>query len=186
VIKKLDMDGSGMYTNCTNINSTVSIHGCCSISVMLTACSNHATERGETMFELDLRSGQPLYEQLMDKVKELIIAEIFKPDQQLPSVRALAQQLTINPNTIQKAYRELEREGYIYTQSGRGNFVAPMEKARHQDKLIRIREEMIKLMTEALYLGMKKEALLDMVHQLEESDSKSTEISDSTGGNRHD
>ena len=138
------------------------------------------------MFELDLRSGQPLYEQLMDKVKELIIAEVLKPDEQLPSVRILAQQLTINPNTIQKAYRELERESYIYTQAGRGNFVAPVETARHQDKLIRIREEITKLMTEALYLGMSRDALLEMVHQLEESDSKSTELSESTGGNRHD
>ena len=139
------------------------------------------------MFELDLRSGQPLYEQIMDKVKELIIAEVLKPDEQLPSVRILAQQLTINPNTIQKAYRELEREGYIYSLAGRGNFVAPMETARHQEKLIRIREEMIKLMTEALYLGMEKETLLEIVHQLEqESDSKSTQLSERTGGNQHD
>jgi GntR family transcriptional regulator len=141
----------------------------------------------KTMFELDLRSGQPLYEQLMDKVKELIIAEVLKPDEQLPSVRILAQQLTINPNTIQKAYRELEREGYIYSLAGRGNFVAPMEASRHQDKLIRIREEITKLMTEALYLGMSRDALLEIVHRLEqESDSESTELSDRTGGNQHD
>ena len=139
------------------------------------------------MFELDLRSGQPLYEQLMERIKELIIAEVLRPDQQLPSVRILAQQLTINPNTIQKAYRELEREGYLYTLAGRGNFVAPVETARHQDKLIRIREEIIKLMTEALYLGMKEEELLEMIHQqVQESASKSTELSDRAGGNRHD
>lgn len=120
------------------------------------------------MFELDLRSRQPLYEQLMDKIKELIIAEVLTPDQQLPSVRTLAQQLTINPNTIQKAYRELEREGYLYTLAGRGNFVAPMETSHHQEKLATLREEISKLMAEALYLGMKKESLLNLVHQLDQ------------------
>lgn len=72
------------------------------------------------MFELDLRSRKPIYEQLVEKLKELIINEVLKPDEQLPSVRALAQQLTINPNTIQKAYRELETQRYIYSVKGRG------------------------------------------------------------------
>ena len=145
------------------------------------------------MFELDLRSRQPLYEQLMDKIKELIIAEVLTPDQQLPSVRTMAQQLTINPNTIQKAYRELEREGYLYTLAGRGNFVAPMEGSQHHDKLASLREEISKLMAEALYLGMKKESLLHLVHQLDqESPPAPKAASDAplptheTGGRKHD
>ena len=60
------------------------------------------------MFDLDIRSRKPIYEQLVDKLKELIIHEVFKADQKLPSVRLLAKELTINPNTIQKAYREPE------------------------------------------------------------------------------
>ena len=67
------------------------------------------------MINLDLKSRVPIYEQLVDKVKQLIIQGVLKPDEKLPSVRSLAQELTINPNTIQKAYRELEREGYIYS-----------------------------------------------------------------------
>ncbi len=87
------------------------------------------------MFELDLRSRIPIYEQLVERIKEMIIAELLKTDEQLPSVRSLAQQLTINPNTIQKAYRELEHQGYVYTVQGRGNFVAPvMEKMQNEKK----------------------------------------------------
>lgn len=82
------------------------------------------------MFELDVRSRKPIYEQLTDKVKEMILHGILQTDEQLPSVRTLSQQLTVNPNTIQKAYRELEREGYIYSLQGKGSFVAPMKKNR--------------------------------------------------------
>lgn len=82
------------------------------------------------MFELDVRSRKPIYEQLTDKVKEMILHGILQTDEQLPSVRTLSQQLTVNPNTIQKAYRELEREGYIYSLQGKGSFIAPMKKNR--------------------------------------------------------
>ncbi|HBQ26608.1 MAG TPA: GntR family transcriptional regulator, partial [Syntrophomonas sp.] len=71
------------------------------------------------MFELDFRSRIPIYEQLVDKIIELIINNVLKPDEQLPSVRVLASELTINPNTIQKAYRELEYQGYIYSVPGK-------------------------------------------------------------------
>lgn len=76
------------------------------------------------MIMLDMTDKRPLYEQVTGKVKELIIRNILPPDEQLPSVRALAIELSINPNTIQRAYSELEREGYIYTIKGKGNFVA--------------------------------------------------------------
>ena len=74
------------------------------------------------MFELDLRNRKPIYEQLIDKFKQLIISELLMRDEQLPSVRALAQELSINPNTIQKAYRELETQGYIYSIKGKGSY----------------------------------------------------------------
>ena len=77
------------------------------------------------MFELDFRSRIPIYEQLVDKIIELIINNVLKPDEQLPSVRVLASELTINPNTIQKAYRELEYQGYIYSVPGKGSFIKP-------------------------------------------------------------
>ena len=76
------------------------------------------------MFQLDYGDSRPLYEQIRDKLRELTLRGLLPPHQQLPSVRDLAAMLTVNPNTIQKAYRELELEGYIYSVRGKGNFVA--------------------------------------------------------------
>ena len=76
------------------------------------------------MFRLDERSHKAMYEQVMDNMKELIMTDVMKEDEKVPSVRELSEQLMINPNTVQKAYKELEREGYIYTVSGKGSFVS--------------------------------------------------------------
>ena len=73
---------------------------------------------------VDLRSRTPLFEQIIASVRDLVIRGLLAPDEALPSVRTLASELAINPNTIQKAYAELERQGVIYSLSGRGNFVA--------------------------------------------------------------
>lgn len=105
------------------------------------------------MFELDVRSRKPIYEQLMDKIKEMIMYGVLKVDEQLPSVRTLSTELTVNPNTIQKAYRELEREGYIYSILGKGSFVA--EFTGGQDTVIKekLLAGFVKLVAEANYLG---------------------------------
>jgi len=76
------------------------------------------------MIVLDMQDKRPLYEQIVERFKELIAREILAADDKLPSVRQLAIDLSINPNTIQRAYGELERNGYIYSVKGRGNFVA--------------------------------------------------------------
>lgn len=119
------------------------------------------------MFELDMRSRKPIYEQLVDKLKELIINEVLKADEQLPSVRALAQQLTINPNTIQKAYRELENQGFIYSQKGKGSFVNPSSLSQDEDKIKKIKAEIEKLVLEALYLGVPAEELIEIINYLD-------------------
>ncbi|PLR94153.1 GntR family transcriptional regulator [Bacillus sp. T33-2] len=118
------------------------------------------------MFELDMRSRKPIYEQLVEKLKELIINEVLKPDEQLPSVRTLAQQLTINPNTIQKAYRELENQGYIYSVQGRGSFVNVFNHVQDQEKIANVKREFEKLVLEALYLGIAAEELYMMIKEL--------------------
>lgn len=115
------------------------------------------------MFDLDLRSRKPIYEQLVDKLKELIINEVLKVDEQLPSVRTLAQQLTINPNTIQKAYRELENQGYIYSVKGRGSFVTPSSDVKDVEKIMKVKKELEKLISEALFLGMSIEDLYSLI-----------------------
>ncbi|MCT8977431.1 GntR family transcriptional regulator [Clostridium sp. CX1] len=120
------------------------------------------------MFELDLRSRLPIYEQLVEKFKELIITEILKRDEKLPSVRSLANELTVNPNTIQKAYRELEHQGYIYSVPGKGNFVAAVLQSGNIEKLSKLKEELVKILSEAMYLGMKKEEILKIVSEIDE------------------
>lgn len=75
------------------------------------------------MICIDYKSRKPIYEQIIDNIKSLIVSGVLKRDEQLPSVRQMAQELAINPNTIQKAYTELEREGIIYSLKGRGSFV---------------------------------------------------------------
>lgn len=121
------------------------------------------------MFELDMRSRKPIYEQLVEKMKELIINEIIKPDEQLPSVRTLATQLTINPNTIQKAYRELETQGFIYSVKGKGNFVNPNNQIKDIKKMEAVKTELEKLIVEALYLGIKADDLIKLIQDLDVS-----------------
>ena len=73
---------------------------------------------------IDSKSGVPIYDQIATQIKEQILDGSIVPDEKLPSIRELAQQLAINPNTIQRAYRELELTGYIYSVAGKGNFAA--------------------------------------------------------------
>ena len=117
------------------------------------------------MFQLDVRSRKPIYEQLVDKIKELIINRILKPDEQLPSVRMLSSQLTVNPNTIQRAYRELENQGYIYSIKGKGNFVAAIELKPNEQKLAELKTDIKRLIAEAIYLGLTKDDIYVLFHE---------------------
>ncbi len=76
------------------------------------------------MLHLDYRDARPIYEQVRDGLRDLIVAGAIEPGEKLPSVRALAGTLAINPNTIQRAYAALEEEGYLVTEPGRGAFAA--------------------------------------------------------------
>lgn len=117
------------------------------------------------MLELDIRSRKPIYEQLVDKLKELIINQILQPDEKLPSVRVLSKDLTINPNTIQKAYRELERQGYIYSVQGKGNFVVPVDLMPNEDKLKDLKKNLVTLLSEAIYLGLTNQDLDELYNE---------------------
>lgn len=76
------------------------------------------------MIHLDYRDSRPIYEQVKDSLRRLMVTGVLSPGDKLPSVRALASQLSINPNTIQRAYAELEAEGYVLSVTGKGSFVA--------------------------------------------------------------
>ena len=90
------------------------------------------------MIIIDYNDKRPIYEQVADKMQNLIINGVLEPDSKLPSVRSLAVELSINPNTIQRAYSELERSGFIYSVKGRGNFVRADEnlKEKQQEKTL--------------------------------------------------
>ncbi|SHM90110.1 GntR family transcriptional regulator [Gracilibacillus kekensis] len=120
------------------------------------------------MFELDLRSRKPIYEQLVEKLKQLIINDVLKQDEKLPSVRTLAQQLSINPNTIQKAYRELETKGYIYSVKGKGSFVNHMLITDNSAELKKVKEQIKKQMSEALFLGVTIKELQVLITEANE------------------
>lgn len=119
------------------------------------------------MFTIDMRSRVPIYEQLMTKLKELIVHEVWKEDEKLPSVRSLAQDLTINPNTIQKAYRALEQDGYIYSIPGKGSFVAPVKKEVSEERMMVLKKELERVVGEILFLGVSKEDVIRLIEKME-------------------
>lgn len=120
------------------------------------------------MFQLDLRDRKPLYEQIKEKMKALIISGALKTDERIPSVRELAQSLTINPNTIQKAYKDLETEGFIYSVRAKGSFVAPLDKKANQARHNELIQELEKVVAELLYLDEPQEQLLSLVRSIYE------------------
>ena len=80
------------------------------------------------MLNINYRDPRPVYEQISDGFKKLIMAGVLKKDEKMPSVREMASQYAINPNTIQRAYRDLETEGYIYSVPGKGSFVVDINE----------------------------------------------------------
>ena len=118
------------------------------------------------MIQLDLSDHRPLYEQIKDKIKLLIINDILHTDEKMPSVRDLAQQLTINPNTIQRAYKDLETEGYIYSIRAKGSFVAPSENVESKTQMKELENEFLGLVRKARFLGVLKQDLLDKIDEI--------------------
>lgn len=114
------------------------------------------------MILIDYRDASPIYEQVTERFKMLILRGVLHTDEKIPSVRNLAVELSINPNTIQRAYSELEREGYIYTVKGKGNFVSDNDRL-----LFKYKEELIgqlkALCKEALELGITEEEIIQSI-----------------------
>lgn len=122
-------------------------------------------EREKNMIILDYKERRPIYEQIVERFQELMVAGVMEKDTQLPSVRNLAMDLSINPNTIQRAYAELERQGYTYSVKGKGNFVADNSNIKESKKKgLYIRQE--ELAEEGLLLGVKEDQLVSIIHQI--------------------
>ena len=110
------------------------------------------------MLSLNYRDGRPIYEQVRDGLRRLIITGAIPPGEKLPSVRALAGQLAINPNTIQRAYEALEREGYANSAPGKGSFATlPVDvNAQRREELLAKFDSIVQ---ELNYLGLTAEEL---------------------------
>ena len=120
------------------------------------------------MIVLDLKDARPLYEQIVERFKHLILCGALPEDEKLPSVRNLAMELSINPNTIQKAYGELEREGFIYSVKGRGNFVAAsssLKEAKKED----IKTQILALVKEGETIGLTREEIVKLLQDSSKS-----------------
>lgn len=113
------------------------------------------------MIDLNLTDPRPIYEQITEKMKDLIIRGYLKEHDKMPSVRELSAQLAINPNTIQKAYKQLETEGYIYARPAKGYFVK-MPEAK-EDKFSELIEHISDLIRELYFLGYPKEKLYQII-----------------------
>lgn len=117
------------------------------------------------MIVLDYRDKRPLYEQVCEKLKHLIVCGALEPNSKLPSVRALAMDLSVNPNTIQRAYVQLEQEGYIYTVVGRGNFVTDSHEWL-QSRLKALEAELADHIRKAKDSGLDRAALLRIISEI--------------------
>ena len=117
------------------------------------------------MIQLNYRDTRPFYQQIKDHVRQLVVSGALKKDEKLPSVRDMAASLAINPNTIQRAYRELESEGYIYTLSGKGTFVAEVDHS-NQFRQQELLPQFDKIVSELLYLSMPVNDLTNRILSL--------------------
>lgn len=111
------------------------------------------------MIVLDYRDSRPLYQQVKDSLRRMMLTGLLEPDEKLPSVRALATQLAINPNTIQRAYAELEAEGYIYSVAGKGSFVSAGD-GEHLRRIAELTGRLAPVLEELKSLGYTREQLL--------------------------
>ena len=113
------------------------------------------------MIHLDYRDTRPIYEQVKDGLRRLMVTGVLRSGDKLPSVRQLATELTINPNTIQRAYSELEAEGFVVTVSGRGTFVAE-GREQNDSRKRELMGRIAPVLQELRELGMTKEELCEL------------------------
>lgn len=119
------------------------------------------------MIDIDVTSSTPIYLQIINGIKEGILKGVFEPGEKLPSVREMAKLMTLNPNTVQRAYKELEREKVLVTVRGRGTYISEEYKPRRDEhKLNEVKEIFKTGIVEAIYMGFTKEELLSLVKGL--------------------
>ena len=118
------------------------------------------------MINLDFKSGKTIHEQIEEGIKKLIISGVLGKDEKLPSVRELSLSLTVNPNTVQRAYRELEASGFIRSIKGKGNFVEGADASARDIRRQRAYELLDSAVRELSLLGEKKSSLFERTEEI--------------------
>ena len=124
------------------------------------------------MFKISLNGNLPIYEQLIEKIEEMVLLGVLEPDTAIPSVRDFASELAINPNTVQKAFSELDKRGVTYSVSGKGRFVTS-----NLDKIIKQKadkhiDDMLSSVRELINLGIDKSILIHEIDRLYKEGNK--------------
>lgn len=131
---------------------------------------------------VDLRDRKQLYEQLIDNIRKLILSGEITAGEKLPSVRALAKELCINPNTIQKAYNELERQGVILTLPGRGSVVLAETGDLRKEQLTMTEEALSSIAREAVSTGITEAEFLELAKRAWENNKTIVETKEKNEG----
>lgn len=118
------------------------------------------------MIRPDYKSGKSLHEQIEDEIKRLIISGAMKPDEQLPSVRELSMSMTVNPNTVQRAYKQLEQDGFIYSIKGKGNFVSTLSKTESRKRSEELLAHLSQTVKELAFLGEDEKSVKALISQI--------------------
>lgn len=127
------------------------------------------------MIVLDYRDKRPIYEQVVEKLEHLIICGALESNTKMPSVRSLAMELSVNPNTIQRAYAQLEKDGYLYTVAGRGNYVT-CEQEWKSGKIKSILQDISVKLSYAKEVGIPLEEIQNLLSQIYMPAAHSTPI----------
>lgn len=122
------------------------------------------------MLTLNYRDSQPIYGQIKDGLRRMIVSGALEPGERLPSVRAMAMDLAINPNTIHRAYSELEAEGFIYSIPGKGSFAAQRENTESPhgadpEREARLVRQLRELVAELRYLGYTDNEIIALIQE---------------------
>lgn len=134
------------------------------------------------MFKIDLKNRKPIYEQVIESFKKLIIGGVLSENSRVPSIRDMAKELNVNPNTVQKAYRELEAGGYFYTVLGQGSFIAAPPEAAASAEIAALYEKLFGIVSELIFRGESMEEIHERIQKVRgNSESQTAE-----GGNLND
>ena len=122
------------------------------------------------LIQLDFRSSQPIYEQIVSQYKYLTLQGYLKSGDAIPSVRKLAMELGVTPGTVAKAYRSMEQQGMIETLRGRGTFIAAVpDKIRDEGVIDKVKNQLREDCMELIYQGMEEEEIVQLIREILEN-----------------